>query len=252
MKKFSNPSLWLWANVQSSQYVLRCIGHSDMFKADTHVAPSRLKGKQDHEGFTSQPKNPTRLNKVCPETVLERPHFLGSESVSAHFPHTHQTHGTHTITLKCSLKPEQRCVTRCVRPTSTGRMYAGERRAAQIHSSPSPQTLPRLLSAIWQSGNLYDPPVLWGSPYYPPLPAPPSHRLLPKHTGGLTESRCVLAGREASQWRLENHQAHSLGLRHLKLKSTFRGFCVVTDTIDDNIMILDKTLPTQGPHPVEL
>lgn len=78
-------------------------------------------------------------------------------------PHT--THGTHSLTLKCSLKLEQRCVIRCVRPTSTTcRRRAGRHRQTLL-------SLSWLLSAVLQSEDLYDLLLLWWSPYYsaPPL-----------------------------------------------------------------------------------
>lgn len=48
----------------------------------------------------------------------------GPSPLPTHFKHTPSTH---TFTLKCSLKQEQRCVIRCVRPPSTTRIIqAGE------------------------------------------------------------------------------------------------------------------------------
>ena len=102
-------------------------------------------------------------------------------------PHT--THGTHSLTLKCSLKLEQRCVIRCVRPTSTTcRRRAGRHRQTLL-------SLSWLLSAVLQSEDLYDLLLLWWSPYYSPppptTPPPPLHWLLPKHTWG-REWLCAL------------------------------------------------------------
>ena len=80
-------------------------------------------------------------------------------------PHT--THGTHSLTLKCSLKLEQRCVIRCVRPTST----TCRRRAGRHRQTLLP--LSWLFSSLLQSEGPFYLLFLWGGPPSPPPPPPP-------------------------------------------------------------------------------
>lgn len=93
------------------------------------------------------------------------------------------------------------------KPPTTRQMHAGgEEGGTDEYSSPPPHPPPQPLSwplsAIWQSGNLYDPLLLWWSPYCPPDSPSPSSTLVvaktPTWGRGLTASCSVLTG---TKWK---------------------------------------------------
>lgn len=137
-----------------------------------------------HHGWYLDPLCEVRIDTIWCMGEL-RPYFLDDRTVSPRRPHSSNTHRHFEVLFEARTEMRD---TMCEADVSDyqadtcGRR--GGRHRYRLSRSLSTNPVMALIYHLWQSGNLYDPPVALVEPLLPPdspSPSPPPPWLLPKH-----------------------------------------------------------------------